>query len=142
MRSSLLDRFVCSIQAIVIGWLISGIVFFVTSKGPSGISAWCIWGTAFFVIGWVFVGLPLIVLGDRVHRVPSTMLIAAGGLSGALVMALPGIVFGFFTRSGVHWKYELSDLKWEGIAFIIAAPTTALYLLLVDRVEAGDRSRR
>ncbi len=132
-RTTFSGRLVCSLQALGIGWLVSGIVFFVITKGPSGIAAWCIWGTAFFAVGWVLVGLPLIALGEQVCHLPYLLLSMAGGLGGALVMLLPTILFGFYNPPGVHWKYSLSDFKWEGIAFVIAAPTTALYRLFLDQ---------
>ena len=142
LRTSFLDRFICSIQALVTAWLISGSVFFVFTKGANVISAWCIWGTVFFVLGWILVAWPLVVFGERVRRVAPILLMTAGGLDGALVMALPTIVLGFFNPPVVHWKFKISDLRWEELAFIIPAPTTAFYRLLVERVEARDRSAR
>ena len=133
MRTTFSTRLACSLKGLGIGWLVSGVIFCLLVNGPSTIAAWCIWGTPFFALGWVFVGLPLIALGERVFRVPYPLLLLAGGLGGALVMVLPAIVFGFYNAPGVHWKYSISDLRWEGIAFVIAAPTTALYRRFLDQ---------
>lgn len=140
MVTTFSGRLACSLKALAVGWLISGIVFSANVRGPSTIVVWCIWGTAFFALGWVFVGLPLIVLGERIRRVRYLLLAMAGGLGGALVMALPAIVFGFSNSPGVLWRYSIVDLKWEGIAFVIAAPTTALYRLFLNQMPPRDKA--
>ena len=127
-------------MALVIGGLVSGIVFAIVVKGPSTIAAWCIWGTGFFALGWVVVGLPLILLGERVRRTPYPLLVIAGGLGGAFAMALPAILFGVATPAAVHWKISFVDLRWEGIAFGIAAPVTALYRLFLDRMSSTNKA--
>ena len=81
----------------------------------------------FFALGWFFVGLPLLASGERIFRASFLLLTFTGGLGGALVMALPAIVFGYYLPPGAHWKHSLNDLKWEGIAFVAAALTTGLY---------------
>jgi hypothetical protein len=131
-------RLACSFIALGIGWCISGTIFCIIIKGPGTVAAWCIWGSAFFSLGWLFVGLPLVALGEWSRRVPSLLLMLAGGLGGALVMALPAIVFGFDNSPQVHWKHSLDDLKWEGIAFVIAAVTTGLYRLFLIRARAAN----
>lgn len=119
-------------------WLISGTAFCIIVKGPSAVSAWCIWGSAFFALGWFFVELPLVALGEWVRRVPFLILVLAGGLGGTLVMALPTIIFGFYLPPGGHWKHSFDDLKWYGIAFAIAAATTGLYYEFLIHVPEGN----
>lgn len=130
-------RVTCSFKALGIAWLISGAIFCIIIKGPDTVSTWCIWGSALFALGWLFVGLPLVALGELLRRVPFPIRILAGGLGGALVMALPTIVFGFYLPPGAQWKHSFDDLKWEGIAFVIAALTTALYHRFLNH-EATD----
>src|SRR5260370_36513267 len=92
MRPRFDVRLASSLKALGIAWLVSGIVFTIIVRGPSTIQAWCIRGTGFFVIGWIVVGLPLIALGELVHRVPYLLLAMAGGLGGALALDSPGIL--------------------------------------------------
>ena len=68
MSVSLGRRVSCSLEALSIAWLISGVVFAVVVKGPGTISAWLIWGTFFFLSGWMLVGLLM-----RVSQVSTRM---------------------------------------------------------------------
>jgi hypothetical protein len=136
-RTTFSGRIFCSFKALGVAWLITGTIFCIVVKGPSTISFWCIWGSLVFAVGWLLVGLPLVALGEWARRVPFLVLTLAGGLGGALVMYLPTIIFGFYLQPGTHWKYSLDSLKWEGLAFVIAALTTALYYRFLHH-EAGD----
>lgn len=137
MRTTISTRVACSFKALAIAWLLSGTVFCILVKGPGTVSFWCIWGSAFFALGWLLVGLPLVALGERILRVPFLRLIFAGGLGGALVMALPAIIFSYYLPPGAHWRHSFNDLKWEGVAFATAALTTALYYGFLHH-EAAD----
>ncbi|HET7216016.1 MAG TPA: hypothetical protein VFL79_20670 [Terriglobia bacterium] len=137
MRKSFSTRLACSFKALGIMWFVSGIMFCLIVKGPSTVSFWCIWGSAFFVLGWLFVGLPIVALGERILRASFLLLIFAGGLGGSVVMALPAIFFGHSLPPGAHWAHSFNDLKWEGIAFVAAALTTGLYYRFL-RHEAVD----
>jgi hypothetical protein len=136
-RITFSSRVACSIKALGITWLISGTIFCIIVKGLGAVFFWCIWASPFFALGWLLVGLPLVALGERILRAPFFLLILAGGLGGALVMALPTIIFIFYLPPGSHWKHSFDDLKWEGIAFIIAALTTALYYRFLNHEVAG-----
>ncbi len=127
MRTTISTRVACLFKALGITWFVSGTTFCLIVKGPGTLSFWCIWGLAFFALGWLLVGLPLLTLGERIPRAPFLLLIFAGGLGGALVTALPAIVFGYYLPLGAPWKHSLNDLQWERIAFVAAALTTGLY---------------
>jgi hypothetical protein len=134
MRQTFLMRVACSLKALGILWLVSGVVFTIIVRGIGVIEAWCIWGTGVFAIGWIVVGLPLISLGERVRRIPCLLLAVMGGLGGALVIDLPGIFVLLIDPRENHANFtSFSALKWEGIAFTIAAPATVLYQLFLDR---------
>src|SRR5690348_553125 len=96
MRISFSTRFACSFKALGIMWFVSGIIFCVIVKGPNTVSFWGIWGSAFFALGWLFVGLPIVALGEQILRASFLLLVVAGGLGGSLVMALPAICFGYY----------------------------------------------
>jgi hypothetical protein len=125
-------------MALGVIWLISGTAFCIIVKGPGTVSAWCIWGSVFFALGWLFVELALVTLEELVRRIPFLILILAGGLGGTLVLALPTVVFGFYMPPWVHWKYSFDDLNWYGIAFVIAAATTGLYYRFLIHVPERD----
>lgn len=138
MASAAGRRLSCSLAAAGIAWLISGIVFVLVGKGPSAVSAWLIWGTGAFGTGWLFVGLPLVAVGDKVLRINKALLMIAGGAGGVLVIELPAVVVQLLTP-GVHFVWSFRDLIWPGLAFAIAAPATWLYrTLLRFRTPAGE----
>jgi hypothetical protein len=89
MSVSLGRRVSCSLEALSIAWLISGVVFAVVVKGPGTISAWLIWGTFFFLSGWMLVGLLIIALGVRVLTMSRPLVMIVAGTGGAVVMLLP-----------------------------------------------------
>jgi len=102
MSVTVCARIQCSIQSLAITWLVSGAVFCLTIQGPDVMLGWVIWSSAFFVLGWGFVAVPLIVLGKKVLQVPAMLLMLSGGLGGALVMGLPFLVFRSSLPSTVH----------------------------------------
>jgi hypothetical protein len=128
MRVPLRRRISSSLKAVSIVWLISGTVFAVVIRGPSTITAWLIWGTFFFLSGWILVGLPLIALGDRILRMSCLLLMLVVGTGGALVMELPVIITTLVdTRAGYRWSWSLENFRWPGVAFAIAATAGWLY---------------
>lgn len=137
MRTSIATRVACSFKALGIAWFVFGTMFCLIVEGPRTVSFWCIWGSAFFALEWLIVGLPLVALREQIFRASILLVIFAGGLGGALVMALPTIVFGYYLPPGAHWKHSFNDLKWEGIAFVAAGLTTGLYYRFLDH-EAVD----
>jgi hypothetical protein len=130
---SVATRVLCSLKALGAGWLISDVVFTLVVRDPRAILLWLFWGTPFFVIGGIFVGLPIVGLGDRTLRISRALIAVGGGLGGALSMALPGIVVGIIQPAAVHLDLSPAGLAWELIAFVIAAPTTLLYRVFLDR---------
>jgi hypothetical protein len=110
MSVSLRRRISCSLEALGIAWLISGIVFTIVVKGPNTIPAWLIWGTSFFLAAWVLVGLPVVALGDRILRMNILLLTILAGIGGAVVMLLPIILTKVLaTRGGYRWSWSLGD---------------------------------
>jgi hypothetical protein len=111
-------------------WLVSGLVFCAFIRGPGTVSAWIIWGSLIFIVGWLVVGLPLIALGDRIFRVPFALVVCAGGLVAALLMLSPNLVVRFVGPQS-HWvPFAIQDLAWPSVAFGVAAFATALYCFL------------
>ena len=137
MGTTISTRVACSFKALGITWFVSGTIFCLIVKGPGTLSFWCIWGSAFFAREWFLVGLPLLAFGGRIFPRPLSVAFVCGRTGGALVMALPAIVFGYYLPPGAHWKHSLNDLKWEGIAFVAAALTTGLYYRFLHD-EAAD----
>jgi hypothetical protein len=121
-------RISCSLKAVSIAWLISGTVFVVVIRGPGTITAWLIWGTPFFLAGWILVGLPFVALGDRILRMNRLLLMLVAGTGGALVMELPVVLTMLVdTRPGYRWVWSLETFRWPGMAFAIAATAGWLY---------------
>jgi hypothetical protein len=128
MSISLRRRISCSLEALSIAWLISGILFVIVVKGPNTISAWLIWGTFFFLAGWMLVGLPVVALGERILRMSLPLLMLLAGIGGAVVMLLPIVLTKVLaTKGGYRWSWSIGDFGWPGVAFAIAAPTGWLY---------------
>lgn len=51
--------------------------------------AWLIWGTLFFLCGWMLVGLSIIALGERILRTSQSLVMIVAGIGGAVVTLLP-----------------------------------------------------
>jgi hypothetical protein len=137
MRPTFEIRLTCSIKALGIVWLVCGVIFMFIARGPTVLQAWCIWGTAVFAIGWIVVGLPLIIFSEWTRRVPRLLIAMTGGMGGALVMASPIIFNSIVNPSADRWDFlAASSLGWEGIAFAIAASATLIYRMFLDRITA------
>jgi hypothetical protein len=127
MPSTITDRIGVSIKALGTTWLLAGVVFCIAIKGLGTVSAWLIWGSGVFIIGWLFIGLPLVAIGDRVTRLPALLLAFGGGLAGALLMLSPNLV-GRIVQPDVHWAaFSFHDLAWPGVAFAVAFVAVTLY---------------
>jgi hypothetical protein len=59
--------------------------------------------------------------------------VLAGGIGGALLMLAPDLFVRLADRQGHFTAFGSSDLFWPGIAFVIAAPTAAIYRVLVAK---------
>jgi hypothetical protein len=133
MRSTFEIRLICSFKALGIVWLVCGIIFMFIARGPTVLQAWCIWGTAVFAIGWIVVGLPLIIFGEWTRRVPRLLIATLGGIGGALVMSSPIVFNSIVNHSASRWDFlAASSLGWEGVAFAIAASATLIYRMFLD----------
>jgi hypothetical protein len=120
--------------ALAIAWLFSGIVFSIVVHGPGTISAWLIWGSFFFLVGWMFVGLPIVALGDRILRMNRLLLMAVAGAGGAAVMLLAVALTKMAATGEIYrFSWSLGDFLWPGVAFLIAGPTGLAYQKFLHR---------
>jgi hypothetical protein len=109
--------------------MVSGVIWAVTIKGPGTIMAWCIYGTLFCALGWLFIAIPLIAMGRDVCRIPYWVLGFLGGIAGVLVMAAPGMIVRLFESlpNNARWQFSGNELIFAGSAFLIAATAVMLY---------------
>lgn len=103
---------------------------------------WAIWTGIFCGIGWLVVGLPLAIRGDRILQKPVRSVLLAG-FGGAAVMLLPLILWSI---PEFQFKSLLSSasLWFCGIAFVIAAIAALLYecfLVLANRAIGQEAER-
>jgi hypothetical protein len=96
-------------------WQMSGIVFAVIVKGPGTISAYLIWGTLFFLCGWMLVGLPIIALGERILRISQPLVMIVAGIGGAVVMVLPIALTKALASQGGYRSWSLGDFLWPSV---------------------------
>lgn len=130
-------RISCSLEALGIAWLFSGIVFTFVVHGPGTISVWVIWGSFVFLAGWMLVGLPIVALGDRILRMNRLLLMTVAGTGGAVVMLLPVVLTKMLATGEIYrLSWSLGDFLWPSVAFIIAAPTSLVYRKLLHRESA------
>ena len=122
----------CSLKALGLSWLLSGIVFICVVKGPNTMSAWAIWGGA-VMLGWIVVGLPLTALGDKIFRIPYVLLARIGGLGGGLLMLSPNLFVRLFSRPAHFAPFAVRNLALPSTAFAIAAATGRLYRCFLTR---------
>ena len=130
MAATLGDRVSCSLKAVGLIWLVSGVVFVLAIRGPNTVIAWVIWGTAVFVVGWLLVGLPFVALGDTVLRMSAVPLVLAAGAGGVAVAELPNAIIRIL-EPATHFVWSVRDLIWPGLAFVIAASSAWLYRILL-----------
>jgi hypothetical protein len=150
MAVPLRRRLACSLRASGVAWLVSGATFALAVKSPetrngwlTTVSAWSIWGTAFFVLGWIVVGLPIIALGERVLRMNALLLALVTGAGGALVMELPFLITKAITASdSFRWSWSVRELFWPSVAFAIAAFAGWLYRRLLKNESFPLRTAR
>jgi hypothetical protein len=137
LTTSFSDRFAASFKALGATWFVSGLIFCFVIKGPGTISAWIIWGTAVFIAGWIVVGLPLIALSDRIFRFHVVLVAGLSGLGGGLLMLAPNVLVRVLEPQAHFEVFATNQLGWPGVAFVIAASTTALYRVLLYRVRSA-----
>jgi hypothetical protein len=122
-------RVACSFRALALVWLISGVVFCFAVKGPGTLVVWIIYGTFFFMVGWILVGLPLIAMGNRVCHVPALSFAALAGLCGSFIVELPTLIIYILSlsRGPQRLTWAFSDLVLPSAAFSVAASVAVLY---------------
>lgn len=125
-------RFTRSLWALGMVWVLGGVIWAATIKGPGVVAVWCIWGTGLFLIGWLLIGLPLILLDGRVLRIPYIVLALLAGLGGALILAVPTVIF-MLLDPKEHWDLSTTPLGWEGAAFAVASMAAVLYRWFLNR---------
>jgi hypothetical protein len=60
----------------------------VYSKSLDGIRLWVVLGSAYFVGGWLTIGMPVAALGETVCRIPMALFVAVVGLLGGIIIVL------------------------------------------------------
>ena len=131
-------RVMCSLCALALIWLISGVVFCVAVKGPGTLIIWIIYGTIFFITGWILIGLPVIAMGDRVRRLPALWLAVVTGLCGSFIIELPTLLIYLASLSlrPETLVWQLHDLILPGTAFLVAASTAVLYRVFLTKASS------
>lgn len=98
-----------------------------------------IWTGIFCAVGWLIVGLPLTLSGDRVLQTPIRSVVMAG-LGGVAIMLVPLVLW-----SIPEWQFRgllsSGSLWFCGTAFtmaVVAALLYECYLVLVNRASVRD----
>ncbi len=139
-------RLICSFLAIATSWALAGLVFCLVVSGPGTVSAWVIWGGGFCLLGWLLVGVPVVIAGDRILRVRPLILAFVVGFCGAVIVSFPYLVCvaaALFRRVGpvVGFAPSSTLVKFEGSAFLIGATAALLYRGLLIRFHPAAARR-
>jgi hypothetical protein len=132
-RLSMGTRMAASAAAVGSVWLVSALGFAIYLRDGRGIVLWLIWSTPFFVAGWIVVGLPLVVLGERTRRLPVIVLVAVAWVAGMALLLLPIVIVWWITPGGhaaVNWAFLRG---WLNLGGALGAVTLALYLAILHR---------
>lgn len=133
---SLGERIWSSLIALAICWFSGGIALGIAIHDLRGIFLFFIWSIPFFAAGWILVGLPVILLGDRVLRVPVLVMGVAGAAAGFLLMCLPFVLGALFL--GLNGKFKMdwnsSEAKLTEIGIGLGACAMMLYRLMLARL--------
>ena len=104
---------------------------------------WMFWTGIFCAIGWLIVGLPLTVKGERALQRPIRTVVICG-IGGVAIILVPLVLW-----SIPEWQFRallnLAALWFCGTAFVIAAVSALLYefyLLAANRASARTPARK
>lgn len=132
---SLTFRIACSLKALGICWLVSGLLFGSFFRDTRGFFLFFFWSVPFFVAGWILVGIPILAMGNRILKMPKIFLGIAGAVAGAFLILFPFFVVSVISRGTVDFTgWRWSSLK-SGPAFGagIGASGVILYRWLLSR---------
>ena len=122
------ERIWSSLIALAICWFSGGIALGIAIHDLRGIFLFFIWSIPFFAVGWLLVGLPVILLGDRVLRVPVLVMGIAGAFAGFLSYCLPFVVGASILGSNGKFKMDWNSPKAVLLKIAIGIAACALML--------------
>ncbi len=138
----LVIRVASSLEALGICWFVAGIVFGLFLRDARGFFLFYFWSLPFFAVGWVLVGIPIIVMGNRIVRVPKILLGVAGAIAGALIVLLPTLVLWVTSRGAEHFKLDWDYWRgWPAFGAAIGASGVLVYSWLLARATYRTRSK-
>jgi hypothetical protein len=134
VNPTLTIRIASSLAALGICWFVSGVATGLYIWDVRGTFLFFFWSLPFFVVGWTLVGIPIIVMGDQILRIPKALLGVAGATAGAMVMVLPTLVLWAISLGTQHFRLDWAYLKgWPAFGAGIGAAGVILYGWLLSR---------
>jgi hypothetical protein len=134
VNPTLTTRIRSSLVALGICWFVSGVASGLYIWDVRGSFLFFFWSLPFFVVGWTLVGIPIIVTGNRILRIPKVLLGVAGATAGAMVMLLPTLVLWAISLGTQHFRLDWAYWKgWPAFGAGIGAAGLILYGWLLSR---------
>lgn len=135
-RIALRIRIVVSLIAVGVTWFLSSVAFSLYYRDIRALYAFSIWSIPFFVVGWVFLGIPTIALSAQLLLTPALVLGLGitGAVAGGMIMLAPG-AFARWSSPQTHWvPFAWTDLTgWPAFGAAIGAGGLLLYGWLLSR---------
>jgi hypothetical protein len=110
VNPTLTVRIASSLAALGVCWFVFGVAFGFYIWDVRGIFLFFLWSLPFFAVGWILVAIPIIVMGNRILRIPKALLVVAGATAGVFVVLLPYLVLGA-SSGNQHFRLEWAYLK-------------------------------
>jgi hypothetical protein len=134
VKATLAIRIASSFVALGISWFVSGVASGLYIWDVRGTFLFFLWSLPFFIVGWTLFGIPIIVMGDQILRIPMAFLGVAGAAAGAIVMLLPAFVLWAISLGTQHFRLDWAYLKgWPAFGSGIGASGVILYGWLLSR---------
>jgi hypothetical protein len=143
-RIALRTRLGFSLTAVGVTWLLSGIAFSIYLRDINALLAFWIWGTPFFAVGWVIVGIPMAALDyQRPLTLGSSLILGiTGAVAGGMIMLAPAAI-ARWTSPHTHFApFAWSELAgWPALGAAIGAAGPLFYSWLLSRYVSPGKER-
>src|SRR6267154_81213 len=100
-----------SLRALGVCWFVSGVALGFYIWDVRGTLIFFFWSLPFFVVGWILVAIPIIVMGNQILRIPKILLGVAGAAAGAFVILLPTLALWAISLGTEHFRLDWAYLK-------------------------------
>jgi hypothetical protein len=124
----LTTRILCSAGSLGAFWFLGGIGLALKVRDVQAALAFWIWSVPFFAAGWLLVGIPIILLANRLLRLSPIIIGSAGAAGGPIIMLLPWAILKILSHGREHYVLDWEYLRgWPLFGGLLGAGGAILY---------------